>query len=899
MTSFRQLFRVTLFFLGLFTAQAADKPNVLFIIADDMGVDAINGYGIGTDLPNTPHLDALRQRGVTFTNVWSAPVCAATRASLVTGKYGVNNGVNTLPGFLKLTQKSIFTEISERDSSYETCVVGKWHLGRKNNVNHPTAHGVGEFMGVLGNGVDDYYSWLKVENAVQDTCKDYATSYFTNYAIDWINEQADKPWLMWLAHLAPHTPYHDVPDAMATTASTGTVKNQFKRMIESLDYELGRLMDSIPEDVLANTVIMFLGDNGTPGNVIQGFAKTQAKETLYQGGINVPLIVSGKGVTREGETEDALINVSDFYVTITQLIDDSAFPENTANDGISFKHLLDGTDGPERELNYMELGANSTIPEDIYTTCNTQYKVIDRGTSGYEMYDLLNDPFETENLLEAELSADEAEIKSRLIAEMDAIRGFSRAETSDSVISEVGTSGSYPVVHTGVSEFADATSLITTPDISEDLYWQDAGRIINSPSYTDNGDGTVTDNVTGLMWQQDMGDKMSHDEAVLTVTDFDLGGYKDWRMPTIKELYSLILFSGRVFGETAQTHFIDTDYFNQPIGDTDAGEREIDAQTWSSTYYTSTTMNSDTTIFGVNFVDGRIKGYPKYLKSTGAANSMYFRFVRGNTDYGKNVFHNNNDGTVSDSATSLMWQQADDGVARDWEGAISYCEALSLAGYDDWHLPNAKELQSIVDYSRSPDATNSAAIDPLFSTTSISDAEGNPGHYPYFWSTSPHKDGNSPYSTAVYVAFGEAKGQMNATLMDVHGAGAQRSDPKSGDAADYPQYWGPQGDVRRVYNHCRCVRLANDKAVSFEAAPDHLFQLILFPNPSTGLVSVTVPEVKTQSSLEVYNIYGQLMLSKTFEELTSVVDLSPFESGIYLFVIRNNDGCETWNVLKR
>ena len=175
-------------------------------------------------------------------------------------------------------------------------------------------------------------------------------------------------------------------------------------------------------------------------------------------------------------------------------------------------------------------------------------------------------------------------------------------------------------------------------------------------------------------------------------------------------------------------------------------------------------MNNAETIFGVNFVDGRIKGYP--LNKGKEENEMYFRFVRGNEDYGKNSFIDNGDGTISDLATGLMWQKADSGNGMDWENSLSYTENLELAGYDDWRLPNAKELQSIVDYNRSISATNSAAIDPIFQISQIQDMEGNI-QYPYFWSSTTHLDGNNPYSSDVYIAFGEAEGVINGKLMDV------------------------------------------------------------------------------------------------------------------------------------
>ncbi len=364
----------------------------------------------------------------------------------------------------------------------------------------------------------------------------------------------------------------------------------------------------------------------------------------------------------------------------------------------------------------------------------------------------------------------------------------------------------YPIVDTGTKDFYSDKALISEPLETTDFYGQDASYHGNQPSYTNNSDGTITDNVTGLMWEQDMGNKISFEAAFSKAETSTLGGHTDWRVPSIKEIYSLIIFTGRVKGKQAIDMFIDTDYFYQPLGNINIGEREIDAQTWSSTEYVGRTMKADKTIFGVNFVDGRIKGYPKYKPRSGATNRMYFRMVRGNSEYGKNNFINNGDGTVSDLATGLMWQTADDGSRRDWRESLDYAEGLELASHDNWRLPNAKELQSIVDYSRSPQTTNSPAIDPVFETTETKDPDGNSGQYPFFWTSTTHLDGVNPYDSAVYIAFGDGQGKMRQNLLDVHGAGCQRSDPKSGNINDYPQYFGPQGDVRYVYNFVRCVR---------------------------------------------------------------------------------------------
>jgi arylsulfatase A-like enzyme len=861
----------------------AATPNILFIIGDDMGVDAIKGFDIGMRHAQTPNLDQLRSFGVTFTNVWATPVCAPTRASLITGKYGLNNGVNTIPGWLSTEHKSIFKEIDEQSNGqYNNCLIGKWHLARQSDYNHPFEHGVNDFMGLINAGVEDYYKWYKYEDGKTDTCYSYTTQYFTDYAIDWIKQQ-DKPWFMWLAHVSPHAPFHIPPQGTFSIKNTDNNKRKYKAMIESLDYEIGRLLDSIPDHILENTIIIFLGDNGSPGSFLSGFPDNRGKQTIYQGGINVPLIISGKGVSRVNEVENALINVSDFYVTLSQIVNPDAFPSNKYFDSYSFKHLLNGTAGSNRTYNYMELGANSNVPNNQYTARNEQFKLLDMGNGTLEFYDLKTDTFEIYNLLKGTLSLQEAEAKENLFNLMVDIRGevpYIKPPT----VSPRGRAGKYPIVHTGVSSFYGTDAEIIAPEQTDNLYWQDAGRVQNFPSYTDNGDNTITDNVTGLIWQKDMGEKISYFEAVEKANGLTLGGYDDWRIPSIKELYSIILFNGRVMGATAVTPFIDTNYFIQPFGDVDAGERSIDAQVWSSTQYTGLTMNADTTIFGVNFIDGRIKGYPKYKTKTGEANIMYFRMVRGNIDYGNNLFANNGDGTVTDSATLRMWQKADDGTVRDWLSSIQYCEDLELAGYDDWHLPNAKELQSLVDYRRSPSATNSAAIDTVFRVSEITDPDGNAGHYPYYWATTTHLDGPNPFSAAVYVAFGKALGKMNENLMDVHGAGAQRSDPKTGLASDYPKYHGPQGDVQMVYNHCRCVRVLKNQSINI--GDTRLSKVTFFPNPARDRIIINWSgSEQTPVKVNIYTITGELVFSNLYTHYDNEINVSNLSSGMYLIVL--------------
>ncbi len=382
----------------------------------------------------------------------------------------------------------------------------------------------------------------------------------------------------------------------------------------------------------------------------------------------------------------------------------------------------------------------------------------------------------------------------------------------------------YPVVSTNQSTFYDNSSEISTPSGSDSFYGQDAQYSGNEIQYIDNGDGTITDMVTGLMWSKtpdmdgdgdiDASDKLTYDEAIDRAETFNQAGYTDWRLPSIKELYSLIIFSGVDPSgyEGTETSglipFIDTGFFDFAYGDTDAGERIIDAQYATTTKYVDYTMGGDETLFGVNFADGRIKGYGLTMPFGPEDKTFFVMYVRGNTNYGINKYIDNEDETITDLATGLMWMQNDNSEALNWEDALGYAKGKEFAGYSDWRLPDVKELQSIVDYTRSPSTTNSAAIDPIFNCTKISNEAGE-SDYPFYWSSTTHANwSDQSGGFAAYVSFGRAMGYMDEWV-DVHGAGAQRSDPKAGNPDDYPTGHGPQGDAVRIYNYVRLVRSAN------------------------------------------------------------------------------------------
>ena len=416
---------------------------------------------------------------------------------------------------------------------------------------------------------------------------------------------------------------------------------------------------------------------------------------------------------------------------------------------------------------------------------------------------------------------------------------------------------SYPIVGTGQENCCDDRNEMVPPQLGQPFYGQDAQKPGARSSFTLSADGlTVQDNITGLRWQRspdtngdgmpDRRDKKTFAQARALPAELNaakFGGFDDWRLPSIKELYSLFDARGTDPGgamsmdPSGLTPFIDARYFQFAYGDVSKGERVIDSQYASNTKYVGKGARGFDKLFGVNFADGRIKGYDLFMPGGGMEKTFYVQCVRGNPAYGKNAFQDNSDGTITDRATGLMWAKADSGRGMNWKDALAWVQnknAEKLFGYGNWRLPNVKELQSIVDYARSPDTTNSPAIDPVFKCTTITN-EGGKADHPYYWSSTTHA-GFHGGGAAMYVAFGRAAGWMSSRamaggpperrggppegrppdpegadfhLVDVHGAGSQRSDPKAGDPAMFPCGRGPQGDVIRINNFVRCVRNAD------------------------------------------------------------------------------------------
>ncbi len=267
------------------------------------------------------------------------------------------------------------------------------------------------------------------------------------------------------------------------------------------------------------------------------------------------------------------------------------------------------------------------------------------------------------------------------------------------------------VLTTGQDDVYDIDGQATTIGYDGEYYGQDGHYYSVAFSYTDNNDGTTTDERTGLTWQTISFDEyMTWSEAAQYCENLELAGYSDWRLPTAKELFSLSNFSNSFSA-------IDTNYFT-------IDNLSSDALFWASDIVKNEAVS-------VNHTTGQVENY---IVSNNETN--YVRAVRGE-QYLINDFSNNGDGTITDAATGLMWTEFDLGVDVDWETALLLAQQSTFAGYNDWRLPDIKELQSIVSYN------NDLAIDTsYFNCTNYS-----------YWSNTSASVVATEYSYAWYIDY--------------------------------------------------------------------------------------------------------------------------------------------------
>jgi len=427
------------------------QPNILFIVADDIGVDLLSTYTdarVPVEYPPgytaaaTPNIDTLAANGVTFDNAWATPSCSPTRGTYMTGQYGLKNGIAwplgrfTAPGTisqLDVTSPYLLPRIL-KDHGYATLHTGKWHLTSNpadgSGLDDSAQAGFDRFRGTIGGGVFNFYSWPLLSSDVDPITGDVvvsqeiATSYVTTFDVDnqiaWIEEQAGsgKPWFVHAAFHAPHLPIfqrgHYPPaellpmnrtDGIGTddcngtgnlpqTASDELARACYEAAMEALDAEVGRLLAALDEmGELDNTYVVFLGDNGTDNPVVlDPVAVEHSKNSLYLQGIHAPLIIQGPKTAKFSRRDSGMVNTVDLYATFLKLAGiqvRSIVPPRVPIDSESFADMLISDETSDRQFNISQLCVPFSHPAWSLNPAFFQFAPTDGATISDDEYKLI------------------------------------------------------------------------------------------------------------------------------------------------------------------------------------------------------------------------------------------------------------------------------------------------------------------------------------------------------------------------------------------------------------------------------------------------------------------------------------------------------------------------------
>lgn len=339
------------------------QPNIVLIILDDIGNEFVNIYQEGppANQPPTPNIDTLGFRGVVFDNAYANPVCSPTRGTIFTGRYA--NRYNILkqlaeddPEYLPQSELTLM----ELMTDYQSALLGKWHLGTHWGNFDPIIHGF-DFYAGTPNNIPDYFNYESVLAFPWVQCTENETTYsedkITDEALQYMT-LATEPYFMVVSYHAPHRPYHDPPGFPASTNSL----TQYMHAIEYVDGQIGRLMAQIN---WSDTYVILVGDNGSPGAVV---STTGQKATVFEGGINVPMIIAGPEILNF--RTDAIVNTVDIFATIASL----AGYVSTAEDSVDLTPLLSNPNQQLRDFVYVERAIDTT--KDLRAARGVNIKVI-------------------------------------------------------------------------------------------------------------------------------------------------------------------------------------------------------------------------------------------------------------------------------------------------------------------------------------------------------------------------------------------------------------------------------------------------------------------------------------------------------------------------------------------
>lgn len=393
------------------------KPgNVLIVVTDDMGVDQVSVYGEHPKAPRTPNIDALAQDGVLFRNAWSSPTCSPSRGALLTGRLPSRTGLGSVihpEEVWEMPRSEVIIPRMLRGApdQWSSAAIGKWHLAgqaSENALKHPNLMGFDHFAGTIGNigeavrgNASDltYRHWEKITDGKAEMVEEYATTVTVDDALKQIRN-LPEPWVVYVSFNAPHAPWHvppkDLHDMEIGPDASDALK--YRAMIQALDNEFGRLLREMGPERRARTNIIFVSDNGTPDETtLAPWPADRAKNTPFEGGINVPMIVAGPAVARPGTESQALVHLADIFATVADLAGvplgkDATGPmEGVRVDGRSLLPMLRDPNAAGREVVFTEKFApNGDSPHRVAwrISRNAELKVIESNEHGLLLYDV-------------------------------------------------------------------------------------------------------------------------------------------------------------------------------------------------------------------------------------------------------------------------------------------------------------------------------------------------------------------------------------------------------------------------------------------------------------------------------------------------------------------------------